>query len=257
MTDFASTVALVTGAADGIGRATADAFAHKGAAVVIADIDNVNGPLAAQAIRDRGGRALFVRADTTQADDTRAMVQSAVDEFGGLHIAVNNTGNTAGGDHAGLRIHEASEQQWDGTINVSLRSTFLSMKYELAHMVENGGGSIVNVSSIFALVVCAEFNTPAYAAAKAGVQHLTRLAAVNYAGDNIRVNAVAPGITATPGVIRDLPSEADRKELESLQPIARMVLPSEQAMAILWLASQDAAMVTGQVLPVDGGWSAQ
>ena len=185
------------------------------------------------------------------------MVAEAVARFGALHIGVNNTGNVAGGDYAGLRVHEATEEQWDGTIGVSLRSTFLSMKYELAYMVGHGGGVIVNVSSIFGLVVCEEFNTPAYAAAKAGVQHLTRLAAVSYARDKIRVNAIAPGITATPGVIRDLPREEDRVSVAREQPIQRLVEPLEQAQAILWLASDEATMVTGITMAVDGGWAAK
>jgi NAD(P)-dependent dehydrogenase (short-subunit alcohol dehydrogenase family) len=198
-----------------------------------------------------------VHADTTHGEDVKNMVRAAVDTYGGLDVAVNNTGNLAGGDHAGLRIHEASEQQWDGTIGISQRSVFLSMKYELEVMVTQRSGAIVNTSSIFGLTVSPkEFNTPAYTTAKAGIQQLTRLAAVDYAADGIRVNAIAPGITATPGVLIDLPAQEDRDGLARVQPIARMIEPVEQAYAVLFLASDEAQMISGQTLAIDGGWSA-
>lgn len=254
---FTNKTALVTGAAAGIGAAVAQAFAREGANVVIADIDDAGGRTLAQSIVDEGGTAVYVHADTTRGEEVQGMVQTAVDTYGGLDIAVNNTGNLAGGDYAGLRIHEASEEQWDGTIGISQRSVFLSMKYELAVMVAGGGGVIVNTSSIFGLTVSPkEFNTPAYTTAKAGIQQLTRLAAIDYAKDGIRINAIAPGITATPGVLLDLPKQEDRDQLARVQPISRMIEPAEQASAVLFLVSDEAQMITGQTLAIDGGWSA-
>jgi NAD(P)-dependent dehydrogenase (short-subunit alcohol dehydrogenase family) len=254
---FFAKTALVTGAAAGIGAAVAQAFAREGANVVIADIDDARGQALAKDLTGQGHSAIYVHADTTSGNDVRNMVHTAVDTFGGLDIGVNNTGNLAGGDHAGLRIHEATEEQWDGTIGISQRSVFLSMKYELDVMVAQGSGVIVNTSSIFGLTVSPkEFNTPAYTTAKAGIQQLTRLAAIDYAKDGIRVNAIAPGITATPGVLIDLPKKEDRDELAQVQPISRMIEPIEQAYAVLFLASDEAQMISGQTLAVDGGWSA-
>lgn len=254
---FEGQTALVTGAADGIGRACIEAFAAEGANVVIADIDVDKGQRLADELTSGGVRAFFVESDATLGTGVKAAVAAAMTEFGQLDVAVNNAGNLGGGDEPGLLIHECSEEQWDGTIGISLRSAFLAMKHELAVMVPRRIGAIVNISSIFGLTVSpTEYTTPGYSAAKAAVQHLTRLAAVTYGPLGIRVNAVAPGITATPGVLRDLPEQSDRDALALLQPLGRMVEPSEQADVILFMASREAAMVSGQVLGVDGAWSA-
>lgn len=254
---FAGLTALVTGAADGIGRACVEAFAAEAANVVITDIDVAKGEALAQSLEADGHNALFVECDATVGASVEAAVALAVTEFGQLDVAVNNAGNLGGGDAAGVLIHECTEEQWDGTIGISLRSTFLAMKHELAVMVPRRSGAVVNISSIFGLTVNpTEYTTPGYSAAKAAVQHLTRLAAATYGPMGIRVNAVAPGITATPGVLRDLPEQSDRDAIAALQPLGRMVEPCELADAVLFMAGRDAAMVSGQVVGVDGGWSA-
>ncbi len=253
---FAGKVAVVTGGASGIGAAAAAAFCAQGARVVIADINDQGGELLAGQLRDEGGEALFVHTDATSGPDAEAMVEQAVSAFVGLHLAVNNTGNLAGGDFSGNTLHDTTEEQWDGTVGVSLRSTFLSLKYELLHMMHHGGGAIVNISSL-AGIRYAEGGSPAYAAAKAGVAHLTEVAAVAYGKHGIRVNCVSPGLTATPAVKAALSPEQQTQIARDLHVIGRLVEPIEQAYAILWLCSEEAAMVTGHNIPVDGGWAAR
>jgi NAD(P)-dependent dehydrogenase (short-subunit alcohol dehydrogenase family) len=254
---FAGKSVLVTAAAAGIGRATAEAFARAGARVVLADIDDRGGQATCDALAAEGCDVAFLHTDATSEADVAALIRFGVDRMGGLDIAAN----VAGGGHptaAGPEFHTQGLEGWDFTIGLSLTSVFLSMKHEIAHMADHRGGTIVNVTSLAGLLHV-PIAGAAYAAAKAGVIRLTKFAAVNYAARGIRVNCIAPGVVPTAGYETAGPeiAQAIIADLVTHQPIARTISPAEQAAAILWLCSDEAAMVTGQVLPIDGGWSAQ
>lgn len=245
---FEGKVALVTGGASGIGYATAEAFAALGASVMIADRDEVEGAAAAA----RMG-ASFVPCDITKPDEVEQMVAATVATFGGLDMAANVAGGAGAGDRPGNTIVDTTEEQWDGTMSVNLRATWLCLRAEIGYMAGAGGGAIVNVASVAGFLGDSD-SSVAYGVAKAGVIHLTRMAAVEAASQGIRVNAVAPGLTATPAVVRAFGkvTPVPRDHL-----IQRPVRPEEQAAAITWLCSEAAAMVTGHTLPVDGGWLAR
>jgi NAD(P)-dependent dehydrogenase (short-subunit alcohol dehydrogenase family) len=251
--DFADEIVLVTAGASGIGAATAEGFARGGARVVLADINAEGGEAVAARLRAAGAEALFVHADATSEDDVERLVQTTVDTFGGLTVAANVVGGVSS-MVVGPELHTYSQEHWDGTVALCLRSAFLGMKHELAYMIEHGGGSIVNVASLTG-VLYVPSASGAYGAAKAAVIHLTRFAALSYADRGVRVNSISPGVTATP-----IYEQADDGLMERLidgHAIKRVIQPSEQADAILWLCSKQAAMVTGQDLRVDGGWSAR
>ncbi|MDB6101744.1 MAG: hypothetical protein JWO52_1743 [Gammaproteobacteria bacterium] len=255
---FAGKVGLVTAAAAGIGAATAEAFARQGARVVLADIDRERGETVAAAIRSQGYDAQFQYADATNEADVQALVHNIVQTYGGLHLAANIVGDAHPGA-AGPELHLQSLESWDHTLAVSLRSTFLCLKHEIACMIhQQGGGVIANVTSLAGLLHVPESGA-AYAAAKAGVIRLTRFAAVTYADRGVRVNCIAPGVTPTAAYNKAGP-DVGRMIIERLlpnQPIRRVIATSEQAAAIVWLCSDAASMVNGHVLPVDGGWTAR
>lgn len=254
---FSGKVALVTAAGAGIGLATAEGFARRGARVMLSDINAATGSAAAERLRSEGHDVRFVRADATAEADVAALVRETVDTLGGLHIAANIVGD-AHRDAAGGDFHEQSLESWEHTQAVSLRSVFLSMKHEIAHMIQHGGGAICNVTSLAGLLHVGAAGA-AYAAAKAGVVRLTKFAAVSYADRGVRVNCIAPGVTPTEAYNK-AGAEMGQMVIDHLlpnQPIRRVIATSEQADAIAWLCSDQAAMVTGHVLPVDGGWTAQ
>jgi NAD(P)-dependent dehydrogenase (short-subunit alcohol dehydrogenase family) len=250
---FGGKVALVTGGASGIGAATVEAFAQEGAAVVIADINDAAGEAYADRLRAEGRQAVYIHVDVTRSDEVAELVERTVASFGELHCAANIAGGMTGGDSPRNSVHGTEERAWDGTIDLNLRSTWLCLKYEITHMLEHGGGAIVNTASLAGMVV-ARVASPAYSVAKAGIIHLTRMAAIAYAEQGIRVNCIAPGLTETPAALRLL---SDEQRAPRMHAIPRMVKPEEQASAILWLCSDAAAMVTGHTLPVDGGWAAR
>ena len=242
-------VGLVTGAAQGLGRATAVLAAREGSAVVIADVQEAAGEVAAKEIRAAGGRADFVRADVTVPADLEALVAHAVNAFGGLDWACNNAVGGAGG--FGL-LHETDDRTWDRTLAVTLSGVFYAMKYEIPAMLANGGGSIVNITT--AGVVKGEAFLGAYVAAKGGVDALTRAAASEYGARGIRVNSVAPGGFETPALLRYFERFPDKRD----QTIAtnaqrRLGKPEEVAEPVVWLASDRAAFVTGACVACDGG----
>lgn len=245
-------VALVTGASSGIGRASALAFASKGARVVVSDVLEEAGQGLVQEIRAQGQEAIFIRADISEPRDVEGLVQGALLQFGRLDFAFNN---------AGIEGHEAStldctEQNWDRVIAVNLKGTWLCMKHELAHMLGRGAGAIVNCSSIAGLVGFAQL--PAYVASKHGVVGLTRTAALECAKSGVRVNAVCPGAILTPMLERVMSSTPEmRAQLLASEPMGRIGAPEEIAAAVMWLCSDGASFVTGQALAVDGGWTAQ
>jgi NAD(P)-dependent dehydrogenase (short-subunit alcohol dehydrogenase family) len=254
---YADKVVLVTAGASGIGAATVDAFAREGARVVVSDINVEGGEAAVERLRRGGTEACFVRADATMEEDVERLMSVTVERFGALHVAANVVGDVHPGA-AGPEFHQQSLLAWEATLAVSLRSTFLSMKHEIAHMIGHGGGAICNVTSLSGLLHVPESGA-AYAAAKAGVIRLTKFAAINYAQRGVRVNCIAPGVTPTPAYYKAGPAGAKMLIERMLEghAIKRVIEPGEQAAAILWLCSNDAQMVTGHVLAVDGGWTAR
>lgn len=252
MAELENKVALVTGGSYGIGRATALAFARAGASVVVADIDARGGEETVAAIREAKGQAIFVRCDVSKADQVAALVAAAVHTYGRLDCAFNN----AGIEGAMAPIPECTEENWDRTLTVNLKSVWLCMKYELPQMQKQGQGSIVNCASIAGLVGFPAL--PAYVASKHGIVGLTRGAALENAKLGVRVNAVCPGVIHTAMVDR-ITGGVPEAEAQFIapQPIGRMGTPEEVASAVLWLSSPGASLVTGQALAVDGGWVAQ
>ncbi|MFA7555986.1 MAG: SDR family oxidoreductase [Spongiibacteraceae bacterium] len=254
---FTGKVALVTAAAAGIGAATAHAFAHEGAMVMLTDINEEFGLAQRDSLLKAGAKVDFLRVDAGSEDDVEKMVRKTVETFGGLDIAANVVG-AAHPDSIGPDFHLQSRAGWDATLELTMSSVFLSMKYEIAEMLKNGGGSICNVSSLSAMT----FNPDggmAYSAAKSAVIRMTKFAAVNYADRNIRVNCISPGLTLTDAYQRFDEDEKSKMLERYLQghAIKRGVKSEEQADAILYLCSNQAAMVTGHNLTVDGGWAAR
>jgi NAD(P)-dependent dehydrogenase (short-subunit alcohol dehydrogenase family) len=238
---------LVTGAASGIGRASAVRMAAEGASVLVADLESARegGEQTVAMITDAGGDAEFVACDVSRAADHRALVRRAVDRFGRLDIAHNNAG--IGG--SGGRLADISDEDFDRVIAVNLRGVFLGMKHQIRQMLLGGAGAIVNTASNAGLRGVHLLG--AYTASKHGVVGLTRNAAVEYAEDGIRVNAVCPGAIMTPLAMRGTPQR--RQEIMAPQAMKRFGEPEEVAAAVAWLCSDDASFVTGVALPVDAG----
>ncbi len=245
-------VALVTGAGSGIGRSTALLFASDGAKVVAADVVVDGGEETVNMIKGAGGQAIFVKTDVTQADEVEAMVRKTVEDYGRLDYAFNN----AGIEGEPVSLTRCSEESWDRVLSVNLKGVWLCMKHEIRQMLKQGGGAIVNTSSVAGLVGFG--GNPAYVAAKHGVVGLTKSAALQYAQRGIRVNAVCPGVIATPMNKRLLDEHPELETmLTGMEPVGRMGTPEEVARAVVWLCSDEASFVTGQPLAVDGGLVAQ
>ncbi len=249
--DLNGKVALVTGASSGIGRATALAFAGEGATVVVSDIDQVGGEETVALIARGGGAAQFIRADVSQNADVESMIGAIVARYGRLDIAYNN----AGIEGRSAPFWETTEENWDRVTGINLKGCFLCMKHELQQMLKQRSGSIVNCSSVAGLVGFPE--TPAYVASKHGVIGLTKSAALEYATSGIRVNAVCPGVIATPMVDR-VTGKAPEAEaaMARMEPMGRIGQSEEVAAAVVWLCSDAASFVTGIAMPVDGGYVA-
>ena len=242
-------VALVTGAASGIGRASAIALAREGAAVCVSDINNEGGEATVQSIIDEGGQALFAHCDVTKSDDVRAMVATTLDQLGGLDAAVNNAGIAGSFEQ---RLHEADDNLFELVLNINLRGVWLCMKAELEQMLPQGAGSIVNIASVAGLIGAPKAG--AYTASKHAVVGLTRSAALDYAKRGIRINAICPAYTDTAMVQAGIAfNPALGAIMERAVPMGRLGLPSEIAEAVVWLCSESSSFVTGHPLVLDGG----
>lgn len=250
--DFSQQVAFVTGASTGIGRATALAFGKSGAQVVVADVNTDAGLQTVKLINSAGGKAHFIKCDVSQSADVKRAVQETVQKFGALHCAFNNAGIEG---EQGL-TPDVTEENWDRVLNVNLKGVWLCMKYQIPQMLKQGGGSIVNCSSIAGTVGFP--GIAAYVASKHGVLGITKTAALEYAKQNIRVNAICPGVIHTPMIERFAHGEAQAmNQLSAGEPVGRMGEPEEMAAVVLWLSSPGASFVTGHPLVADGGWVAQ
>jgi NAD(P)-dependent dehydrogenase (short-subunit alcohol dehydrogenase family) len=251
MVEFKDKVALVTGAGSGIGRSVAQLYAQNSAKVVVSDVNDEGGHETVRLIKEAGGEAAYYRADVANPNDCEALVQFALNQYGRLDFACNNAG--IGGESNPTGSY--SIEGWNQVININLNGVFYCMRYEIPAMLQNGGGSIVNIASILGQVGFA--NAPAYVAAKHGVVGLTRNAAIEYAKSNIRVNSIGPAFIKTP-LLSVLESDENLMNMIiALHPIGRLGKPEEVAELVMWLSSDKASFVTGSYYAVDGGYLAQ
>ena len=248
---FAGKSVIVTGAASGIGRATAGAFAAEGARLIVADIDDTGGAATVAAARQEGAAAEFVHVDVARPADCAAMVERALAAYGRLDVAFNN----AGINIANAPIAEVSEADWQRIVSINLTGVFLCMKHEIPAMRRGGGGAIINTASVCGVIGTA--GVTAYCATKHGVVGLTRSAAHDHVKEGIRLNAVCPGGTRT-AMLREWFTQPGVEEAARAgTPIGRMAEPGEIARAVLFLASPEASFVVGHALVADGGLTAQ
>lgn len=253
MAQFDGKVAIVTGAASGIGRASAQLFAQHGAAVVVADVDDAGGNATVASIRAAGGDAVFQHTDVSSPAEVEAMVNCAVRNYGRLDYAHNNAGIVGAGSYIG----EMPIEVWQRGIDVMLTGVFLGMRYEIPRILEHGGGgAIVNTASGAGLIGFPGMAN--YVAAKHGVIGLTKTAALEYGAQGIRINAICPG-TARTGMVEAWMGDdpALEQQVVALHPIGRIATPEEIANAVIWLCSDAASFVIATAIPIDGGYTAQ
>jgi NAD(P)-dependent dehydrogenase (short-subunit alcohol dehydrogenase family) len=246
-------VAIVTGGNRGIGGATSRLLAREGAAVTVASRDQASGEAMAGAIREGGGRAVFVRADVSRRSDVDRMVAATLDAFGGIDILVNNAGLDVG-----KPLLETSEEEWDLILDVNLKGHWLCAVACVPHMIERGGGSIVNTSSVLALASLP--NSGVYSASKAGILGLTRSMTIEWGPLGIRVNCILPGSTDTDMMWMGLTLDeipAERRRVDEATPLGRVADPEEIAEATVWFCSSRASFATGSFLWLDGGTTAR
>jgi NAD(P)-dependent dehydrogenase (short-subunit alcohol dehydrogenase family) len=251
MAEFIGKVALVTGAASGIGRACALLYAQEGAEVIASDVNEEAGQETVSMIRRANGEAFFITADVANPVDCDTLVKNIVKKYGRLDIACNNAG--IGGEQN--LTADYSIEGWQRVIAINLSGIFFCMKYEIPEMLKVGGGAIVNMASILGQVGLA--GASAYVTAKHGVIGLTRNAAIEYAAQGIRVNSIGPAFIKTPMITALEENEMALNNLIGLHPIGRLGLPEEVAELVIWLSSQRASFITGGYYPIDGGYLAR
>lgn len=240
-------VAIVTGGAGGIGRATALRLAQEGAKVAVADVDVLRGQETVELIMENGGEAFFSQTDVTSSEQIKDLILETTNRFGALHIMFNN----AGISNSEVRSVDLEEEEWDRVIDINLKGVFLGIKYAVPEIIKSGGGAIINTASLLGLK--GQKYVSAYNASKGGVVILTKNAALEYGKYNIRVNAIAPGVIDTD--IIDMWKKNERKWpiISKANALGRIGNPEEVANAVLFLASDEASFVTGATLSVDGG----
>lgn len=248
--DFTGKVAIVTGAASGIGAAVAKALAADGASVVLADLDRRGAEDVAEAIVAKGGKAIALETNVADALEVEAMVETAKRTYGGLHLSVNNAG--IGGPSA--PTGEYPLEGWHKVIDTNLHSVFYGLRYQIPAIIASGGGAIVNMASILGSVGFA--NAPAYVAAKHGILGLTKVAAMEYAKQGVRINSIGPGFIDTPLLSKNL-DEAALTYVRGLHPVGRLGTSEEVAALTSFLLSDQASFITGSYHLVDGGYTAQ
>ncbi|UWG95538.1 SDR family oxidoreductase [Dehalobacter sp. DCM] len=255
MRQFDGKVALITGAATGIGRVTAQMFAREGARVVVTTGSNVKGgEETVELIKAEGGEAIFFQCDVSKADQVEAMVKTSIEAYGRLDFAFNNAGIGPDGKRVPIvEIANYPEDLWNRMIDINLTGVFLCMKYEIRQMLKQGFGAIVNTSSVGGLKVVPGFSP--YTASKSGLIYLTKVAALEYAKKGIRINVVLPGPTGGTLLMDNLLNTEDHPNFETAVPIGRVANPEECGASVIWLCSDAASFVTGVALPVDGGLS--
>lgn len=247
---FEGKVAIVTGGSFGIGRATAVAFARQGANVVVADLIEDNENETIKLIESTGSKTLFVKCDVSNSNEVSNLVEKTIARFGKIDFAFNN----AGIEGLSAITHECTESNWDNTININLKGIWLCMKNEIPAMLKNNKGIIINCASVAGLVGFP--GSPAYVASKHAVVGLTKTAALEYAKQGIRVNAVCPGVIHTAMIDRLTGKDKEvEKQFTNMEPVGRMGNPEEVAEAVIWLCSDAASFITGVALPVDGGFT--
>lgn len=243
-------VIIVTGAGSGIGYVAAQLMAKAGAKVLLSDVNVESGTKAEREIIEAGGTAKFIKADIANENEVRAMIDAATETYGGLDGAFNNAAIA----QLSIPLHELPTEIWQRNIDINLTGTFFCMKYEIIAMLQSGGGSIVNTAS--AAGVVAFPLAPEYCSSKHGVVGLTRSAALDYGGKNIRVNAILPGAVRTPMLMKAMTENPGMEDyLRSIHPLGRYAEASEVAEAALWLLSDAASFITGAAIPVDGGYT--
>lgn len=240
---------IITGAGSGIGRAIAQKFSNNGANVVVSDLNEEAGNQTVELIKQNSGKAIFIKADTSSAEDSERLVVRSVEQFGQLHYAVNN----AGIGSVGKKTGEYPIDRWEKEIAVNLSGVFYGLRFQIPEILKSGGGAIVNISSVLGSV--ATPLSPAYIAAKHGVVGLTKAAALEYAQQHIRINAVGPGYTDTPLLSKY--NDDKRQRTIDRHPIGRLGKPEEIANVVYWLCTDDASFVTGSYYTADGGYTAQ
>ena len=249
-------VALISGGGRGMGAAEARLFAREGASVVIGDVLEEEGRQVEAQIGEAGGQALFLRLDVTSESDWIDTVAAAVSRFGKLDILVNNAGvSGAGASSAQTMVEETTAEAWDRVMDVNAKGVFLGTKAVIPEMRRAGGGSIINISSIYGLV--GSGGGSAYHASKGAVRLLTKSTAVQYASEGIRANSVHPGFINTPMTAAALANPERNRSLISRTPVGRLGVPDDVAYGVLFLASDESSFMTGSELVIDGGWTAQ
>jgi NAD(P)-dependent dehydrogenase (short-subunit alcohol dehydrogenase family) len=245
---FNAKVVLITGSSSGIGRGAALSFAAQGAKVVLASRSEQANQEILDEIKKNGGSAIFVKADMTKTEDIANMVKRTIAEYGRLDIAVNNAGVEGTPD---VKTADYDEQVWDQVIDINLKGVWLSMKYEIPELLKEGGGVIINISSLAGLQGGGA--GIGYHASKFGVVGMTKAAALEYAKENLRVNAVCPAVIETPMAERAFNTDEKRNHAIGFHPVGRFGTVDEVVSTICWLASDEASFITGSAVPVDGG----
>jgi len=250
--NFKNKTAFVTGASSGIGRAAAVAFAESGATVAVIDVNEEGGRQTVRLIEQAGGSAVFMNCNVSSSLEVQAAIQKTVENFGSFDFAFNN----AGIEGQTANTPDCTEENWQKVIDINLKGVWLCMKFQIPQMLKQSGGAIVNCSSVAGVVGFT--GIPAYVASKHGIVGLTQAASLEFAKQNIRINAVCPGVIQTPMIDRFVHGEIQiESQLVAGEPVGRIGRPEEVAQAVLWLCSDYASFVTGHPLVVDGGWVAQ